>query len=1198
MFLDVLRFELKYIFRRPAIYIFLVCVFLMGFSVIASDSFQVGGSVSNAARNSPFEVMRILSMFSLIGVIAITGFVATAVNRDREFGCHEILFSTPLSRTAYLGGRFAGALAAATIAVAAAIPGMILAAQMPWLDPERILPFSAGPYLYTLLVFIVPNLFMVGALLFSVATLTRRAFPAWIAMIAVFIFWGLAKVGMQDLESMHLAAVLDPFGVTPFELVTRYWTVVEKNTLLLPVDRWLVLNRALWAGVGFGFLALTRAKFRLEVTEGAARVGRRAKAAAIAAAGAVADARTDLSMPVPVSRQYFGSASRLAQWRQQVGVELSGVLKSVPFLVLMVLAVFNISGSLSETAGGVSRYPVTWRMIQIVKNTYDFMIVIIMVVYSGWLVWRERSAGMHEIQSTMPVPSWMPLTAKLAALLGISVVALGVAFVTTVAYQLGRGYTDIDLALYAKGLFGVLLPYWMLIASLGIVVHVFTNNKIAGFAVVGLYLIAVDALPAIDIGHHMLIFAETPNAPYSDMNGYGHFVAPLFWYNLYWWFLIGAAMVLASLFWVRSTEARARARWREARRRTTRPTVAALGFALAGFLATGGFIFYNTTVLNEYVSEREDDRLSAEYEKRYKQYEDVPQPRVTAVSLDVDIYPDERRVEVRGDMELVNKTSEPVTTLHVRLNPDAVLDSFGVPESALVVNDEELGYRIYDLDPALAPGDTLELPFATSVVTHGFVDRDSNTRVLGNGTFFDNSYCAPCFGYSRDNELSSPVARKRNGLPKRDGLPPVDDARGLSKTWGGDADRIRYEATLSTSADQIAVTAGYLEREWTEGGRRYFRYKMDAPILNFYPIVSGEYEVERSAWRGVEIEVYHDRHHPYNVARMIESVQDALAYYTENFGPYQHRVARVLEFPRYRHFAQSFATTVPYSESSGFIHDVRDEDKIDMVYYVTAHEIAHQWWGHQVVVGRVQGATFIEESLAQYSALMVMEKNYGRERMKKFLAYELDRYLSGRGYERDRERPLALVENQAYIHYFKGSVVMYALRDYIGEERVNAALRSYLQKVGYEGPPYTNSPELIAELRAVTPDEYQYLIDDMIENITLYDNRVEGVTCEETDGGRYRVSLAVRSHKYRADELGAETEVEHDDWIEIGIFGERSDDAWGDGKPLYLEKRRVPTGESVIEIVVDERPRRAGIDPRCLLIDRVPDDNVRSVSVS
>src|SRR6185312_9629764 len=134
----------------------------------------------------------------------------------------------------------------------------------------------------------------------------------------------------------------------------------------------------------------------------------------------------------------------------------------------------------------------------------------------------------------------------------------------------------------------------------------------------------------------------------------------------------------------------------------------------------------------------------------------------------------------------------------------------------------------------------------------------------------------------------------------------------------------------------------------------------------------------------------------------------------------------------------SFPNTIPYSEGLGFIADNSDPKRLDYLWFVTAHEVAHQWWAHQVIGANVQGATLLSETLAEYSALMVMERRYGSGQMRQLLKYELDKYLAGRGQAGSPEQPLKRVApDQMHIHYHKGALAMYALKDAIGEATVN-----------------------------------------------------------------------------------------------------------------------------------------------------------------
>ena len=233
--------------------------------------------------------------------------------------------------------------------------------------------------------------------------------------------------------------------------------------------------------------------------------------------------------------------------------------------------------------------------------------------------------------------------------------------------------------------------------------------------------------------------------------------------------------------------------------------------------------------------------------------------------------------------------------------------------------------------------------------------------------------------------------------------------------------------------------------------------------------------------------------------------------------------------------------------------------------------------------------------MAQYSALMVMEKEYGPEKMRRFLKYELDRYLRSRGSELVEEMPLMLVENQGYIHYRKGSLVMYALKDAIGEEAVNAALRRYVEKVGFQQPPFTHTPELMALFEEVTPPAQRALLDDMFREITLFENRVTEATASKRPDGRYDVMLTVEAKKVTADGQGVETPVALDDWIDVGVFAEEEKGEATEEKVLYLQKHRITKPQETFRLVVDAAPTRAGIDPYNKLVDRNSDDNRKKV---
>ena len=1137
--------------------------------------------------NSPFAIAQTVSVLGMFGLTVIAAIMGRAVQQDFEYRVEHFFFSAPIRKWEYLSGRFAGAVVVLLIILSSIALGGALGLMLPGLDPDRIGPVRPLAYLLPYFTVLLPNLLVLGGLFFCMAALTRRMLPVYIGSVLLLIGFLAAQGLLRDMTNKTLASLLDPFGVVATSQLTAYWSISERNTRLLPLEGLLLWNRLLWLSIGAAVIAIATWRFRMEE----AGTGGRQLAAA------PEDRATELTHS-PTRRVAPDAVSGARLLPRLVWLNFRETVRNIYFGVIALAGVLFLITT-SSTAGdifGTSTWPVTWQMLELLSGTFAAFMLVIITFYAGELVWREREHRLDQIHDALPIPTWLPFLGKLLALMLVPVVLQALLMLCGLGIQTAKGYHNYELGLYFKGLFGIeLIDYW-LICVLAITVHSLVNQKYLGHFIMIVYFIAISFASTVGFEHHLYRYGVTPPYVYSDMNGFGHFLIRVRAFQAYW---SAAAMLLAVaayLFWVRGTVAGWRGRIAIARRRLTRP-VAAMSVAGAVAMAgLGAFIFYNTNILNHYLTA--DDQLArqADYEKKYKNLSGVPQPKITAVKLAVDLYPREQQVRMRGSYSLKNKTEKPIDAVHLLFGQGELVTvnklEFGVPAEQ-AGSDAPIGIRSYKLASPLAPGATIELTFDLAIGAHGFTNSGAFTDVDYNGSFVNGNLLLPHVGYQPQGEITADRERKKFGLPPSERMRDRDDPAGLAENGlSSDADFITFEATVGTEEDQFAIAPGYLQKEWMQDGRRYFDYRMDGPILDFFAFQSGRYAVRKDRWNDVAIEVYYQPGHEYNLDRMIAATKSGLDYFTKNFGPYQHKQFRIIEFPRYQAFAQSFPNTIPYSEGIGFIARVRENDKddIDYPYYVTAHELAHQWWGHQVAAGNVQGGTMLVETLAQYSALMVMKHKYGEEKMQKFLQYELDRYLLGRSTEQKKELPLSRVENQPYIHYRKGSLVMYALQDYIGEDNLNRAIRAFRDETAYKGPPYPNTTQLLAHIRAVTPPQLQYVIDDMFETITLYDNRATAAKAKALPDGRYEVTMKVVAKKRRADELGKESDVPLADWIDIGVLD-------ADNKPLFLEKKKIDREEMEFTVIVDRKPARAGIDPYNKLIDRRPKDNTMAVDI-
>lgn len=1191
MWREFFKFDLGYQLRQPLLWVAGFVLALMAFGASTSDAVQVGGAIGNVNRNAPVVIAQMMGSFSVLSMFIVTVFIAGAVLRDSEVGISDMLFATPMRKIDYLAGRFLAGLVACLFIFVLIAVGMMLGPVMPWVDAQRVGPFAIGDYLWTFGVFVIPNLLFIGALLMLLAATTRSMMLVYVGVIGFVVLWVVAGVFGRDINNEWIAVLTDPFGVRAFARTVRYLSVAESNGAMPPVGIYLLANRALWSGVALLLFGATVLLFKPQRAGTGRRLFGKAKAAPV-------EAKMPVSLALPRIVPSFGRGTAWRQCWHMLCFEAAGVFKSVPFLVMLLFSALNLVGGLTQAGAmfGTKFYPVSAQMLQSIRSSFSFMLIIILVFYAGELIFKERQVKIADVGDAMPVPNWMPLVAKCLALLGVVCGFMLVGALTAIGFQLLKGGVAIEALLYVKGLLIGSL-FFVLMGLFAVFLQVLSNNKFVGYLLMIVLMLVQMVMGILHFDHNLYNFGAMPSIPYSDMNGYGHFVQGWSWYALYWSLFTLALLIVAQAFWVRGLSQAWRVRVRVAGQRLRGGAGFALAFTLAAWGGTGAWIFYNTNVLNKYVPSDVAMDRAARYEKLYRRYKDLPHPKVTDVQADVDIFPEERRVAIKGHFVLQNKTATALDTLRIQESTDAETIWDALPPHKVELDDKLAGFRILKLAQPLAPGATLALAFHVDARNPGFTNNGAPGTINWNGSFFNNGVFFPHFGYSDGGELRDRNERRKRGLGEPERMAKLENtAAYANNVFGVEADWINLDTTVSTSGDQTAVAPGYLQNSWSKDGRRYFHYKTDRPMMPFFAYLSARWEVRKADWHGMPIEIYYDKKHPYNVERMVSSVQKSLDYFSAQFTPYQHRQVRVLEFPNYASFAQSFANTIPYSESIGFIADLRDKDDIDYVYYVTAHEMAHQWWGHQVIGASVQGSTMLMESLAQYSAMMVMEKEYGRSQLRRYLRYELDSYLRDRGTELIEELPLARVENQGYIHYRKGALVFYRLRDEIGEAPLNRALKRYLQDKAFQQAPYTTSRELLEYIRAEAPADKQELITDLFEKIVFYDNRVTEAKAVKRADGQWDVTMKLHLAKLEADGKGKEHARVYDEPVEIAIFARPPGAKERDERVLFTDRRELKGGDPTVTITVKEKPFEVGVDPYNLLIDRVSRDNRREVN--
>lgn len=1192
-FWGIVRFELAYQLRRPWPWLSMAVLVVFAFVNTRVGIIPVT-LPQDFVLNSPF-IIAAVSVFSCqIWLLLAPAISGEAAARDVHSGMHPLVYTSPITKLEYVGGRFLAAFVLHALILLGVQVGSLLAAFAPGVDPEIIGPFRPAAYLAAYAYIGLTNAFIGTTIQFSAALLNGRPMASYAGSLALFFLSYPVTFALYMSGMGPRALIADPIGVLAImnEMMSN-WTIVEKNVRMFTLDGPMLLNRVLWLGISLATLAFVYRRFRFVHRTANDPLSRVLQwLAGTTPTPDTAPARVTVS--IPRVRQSFGFAIHVRQalsiaWSsfRMIAWSPGGVflLAIYPmFLALVLLMETEQWGiPLLPRTGFIVAKHISAALTQ--ATDYRVMVPLLMVYFAGELVWRERDARLDESVDATPVPEWVLLLGKFFGL-GLVLVALMVSITAAgVASQAIRGYHDYELGVYARLLLGFQLPEYLLFAALAIAVHTVVNQKYVSMLAAFVAYLYIVLSPVIGIEHNLLVYGSGPAWYFTDMRGHGSSLGPWAWFKLYWaaWGLL--LVVVARLTWVRGRDSGPGFRLRIARRRFTRTTAGVAALSAALILGLGGFIFHNTNVLNEYITDAGMVQRRADYERRYGQYEGIPQPQRTATKLHVEIRPDDGTATIRGSYRLVNRGTAPIASVHlepafyVRTRVD-----FDRPFRQ-VVADDVLGHHIYALDEPLQPGDSLTLGFDVRIEPRGFTSSGPRSSGAGIGIVENGSYftsgALPVIGYQPLRELWSSTDRRKHGLPRQLTLPPPGDIDpGVLASAAA-----TFEAVVGTDTGQVAVAPGELRRTWSEGTRRYFQYVSDVPIVGTEVFFSADYRVHRERWMDVDIQVFLHPGHTAHLERLLRSVRASLDYYSSQFGPYPYPFLQVVEQPG-NFLGMGVDGSGVITGGEGFFHMNPEGDGFDAIFEIVAHEMGHQWWGMQLRPAFAEGGGVISESLAWYSAMQLVKNTKGREALRRFMSFMRQPHP----WPPIRTGLPLLRAMDPWANYRKGPYAMHALSEYVGEGRVNGALRTLVEK---KASSLATTLDMYRELQAVTPDSLQTLLHDLFEVNATWTFDTKNVTAVQADSGAWRVTLEVDARKVIADSAGSETEAPMTEWVEIGIFAPAGPGEML-GRPLYLRKHPMRSGTQTISVMVPEKPARGGIDPYSVL-DWAEGDNIEGI---
>ncbi|MDX1751771.1 MAG: M1 family aminopeptidase [Salinimicrobium sediminis] len=1183
---EVFLYELQYQFRSITPHVFFL-VFLAMSYLIVMGNYVPDALLMEHYINSPFVIASVTIVTTMFWLLIGPATAGEAATRDIHTRMYSLVFTSPVSKTSYIGGKFLAALLMNSWILLSIPMGIIVATYTSGLEENLIGPFRMSGYLTAFLYVAFPNIFLATAVQFLFSIISKRAIASYLAGFALYIG---SYVITFTAGNLAISNILDPMSYNyVISTVQRSWTPLDLSHRLISLEGVFLVNRLLWMGIGIAAVVVAYSRFKFSYAGSNNKKNSRLRMGA-SEKSRVLNLDLGRAITVPVGLRSFNFKTSILQVLAIASSSFWDIMKRKGGLIILsTVALFSLMVLyVNFDHQDVPMVGDTWRVLVdlvaplgSVKIPWIF-IVILIAFYAGELIWREREARLSDVYDATPTADWVLFFGKFLALAVFLITFCTFLVFVGISIQLMLGNQNIDLLLYLKILFGVQLVDYLVFALIACFIHIIVNQKYLGHFVVLLAFAFIAFGPMMGIENKLLIPGSDSGWSYTAMQGFSDMKL---WalYKLYWigWTILLA--VISRLLWIRGRDYLVNKRYKLAIERISRSVLTPTLAAIILILVSGGFIFYNTRVLNTYMSSEELKAYKADYEKRFGHFRNVPQPTLLRSDLEVDFYPDQRKLNVAGTYHLANKNSVPLDTIHLYEAVEVSKVTFD-RTADLMLHDQKFGHRIYKLQSPLQPGDSLSIKFQLSYRNDDLSGKNASKYVVDNGSFFRNYQVLPAIGYQFLMELKEKSDREAYNLKPKPELAPLSDKQVPYELLMWDH-RSMVQAVVSTNGDQIAVGPGKLLDSWSKDDRQYFRYATDAPIRGEFSFFSADYKVYEDRWKNVNIQIYHHPEHTQNLDRMVAGMKRSLEYYSEQFGPYPYDQLRLVEHPGKESGLHAAPINIDFYEGFSYMNPEEDERELDFVFAVVGHDVAHQWWGNLLRYARVEGGGILSESLAWYSALKMVENEQG-----KLTAIELLKQLK-KEYDVPKSRAdVPLIKGNGFFQlYRQGPLALYTISEYIGEDHMNKGLQNLFSKHGNGQPPLATSMDLFNEIVAVTPDSLQYLVHDLFMENTFWDLEMEEAVAEKTETGDWKVTLKIKTNKEVVDDIGRIKEKQMDDWIEIGIYG-MPQAAESTGELLYLNKHKLKSGEQTIVINVPKEPGNAGVDPHQLL-DRNSYDN-------
>lgn len=1070
MFSKIVGFELKYRYSKWMTYIFMaMMIFQAAWYAKGTFEFYVNDAMNFNAAAMFYTSLSGGGMLMIIAIAVITG---TALFKDLEYKTAETFYSYPVNDKTWFLGKFTAAYIVNLSICLSYTLGFTVLQYTGIAEPDKFGPVPWGPLFHAFLIFSVPNMLIVTAIALSLVVFFRSMAASYMGIFMVTMFFLVAESTRENSAAVMVNYLIDPFCFTYTKDVMDALPVALKNYGYMQLDAIYWANRLLWLAISavLIFAATKRFSFSYFLTKPVRRK-------------ITVEDNTEFSFSSGFalgSNKIFGIGENLKKVLRLSLLEFKNTVRPVGFTItfgILVLMFFGYNMLWNaEYYIHTDTLPITSAMT-LTRLPNGVFILLLLAVFSGELLFKERSTNMWEITDALPVPTWVTYLSKFIAMTGVAMLFVLALLIPGLLAQIVQGFYDMEWAVYFNDLFSYhfgWLTYLMVIALAFFVGSLLAQRFVAHIITVAILLFIIVMADMGVIEQVRLMFPFTPGIEdYSEMAAYGTFGTAGKSYNIMWFALSTALLIAGIWFWNRGSMQAL------VKRVSVRRTQLHFAGKITIVLLLGVFFYMQYSVVandhkhGNFKFDAVQDAEDAEYEKLFKYIEAQNQPKVSGIDLIIDMAPDERKADYSFTMLLTNTGNTAIDSLHLGLKDFVVLHNVQLNAKEITADwyNKKHNQMAFYVPETIQPGDTVTLTGACTFQYFGYSSADPQEALVYNGSFLQEDIL-PCIGYNAGKELDQNRKRGDEGLEKISSrMDPVDDSLSLQNN-ALSPNALMHKTTIKarTNNGQTVSATGAGKAEETIDGKTYSVFETEMPAAKKWQIaIAGYKDYSAKLSNDVALHIKYDERHAYNLEHMKDAVDKGIAFLTETLGDYPYSEVHLVQIPFYND--EDFYTTpnqIAISEKHCWTADGNREKDLSYIYYTLCREVFAQWVQQNMQVADVQGADMFLKAIPEAYALAYVQRQFGDDILDIYLEKKQGRYSKGRGNESNTEPPLIYADGADYLEVNKGAMELLKVIQDLGMERVSETLKTF--QYAASGKPVVFK-DFYTELKSMYPAE-------------------------------------------------------------------------------------------------------------------------------